>query len=635
MITAFRRYLETWVVRGFFLIMVLAFVSWGVGDVVRLIGTSTWAAKVGGETIEGQQLQDAYQRQMALLQRNLPAGQEATPEMRSNAVRDALQALISQAAIAQELHRLRIVSPDGAVRQAIFASRDFRGPNGQFDRQIFETVLRNNGLNEPRFLDMVRDDLGRRQLLGTVAAGGTAPQALLDPLFRAQFEKRSADMVEFPITAAPAPAAPTEAQLQRWYDNHPDLYSTPEYRRIKAVILSPESLAKEITVTDAELHTAYDQRAADYIKPPRRSAQVISVGDESKAAALANQWRAGADWAAMEKAAQEAGASAIQLDDAGEQEFPDAALAKTVFAAAPDTVSEPLKTALGWQVVKVVKVVPGSVQSFDAVKDELRQKVLASKAADLIYDRANKVDNILGSGASLDEMPSDLGLAGVAGTLDAEGNTADGTPAPIPGSPDLRKAIIKAAFEAQKGDPLRLVEVPTPSTGGSSYYALSVEDITPPAPKPFDEVKQQVAADWTRDAERHAQEAAAAKLFAAVKGGQSLADAATVAGGTVRRTNLVTRDGSAEGVPPELARALFGLKPGEPTMVETPEAFVVAVPAEIIEPDPKADPAGYDQLRTAVERSVATDLATVFVQALQERAKPQINQQVVDNISGH
>ncbi len=41
--------------------------------------------------------------------------------------------------------------------------------------------------------------------------------------------------------------------------------------------------------------------------------------------------------------------------------------------------------------------------------------VLAAKAADMMYDRANKVDNVLGSGASLDEMPSDLGLAGVAG----------------------------------------------------------------------------------------------------------------------------------------------------------------------------------------------------------------------------
>src|SRR5215467_4951685 len=109
MITAFRRYLETWVVRGFFLIMVLAFISWGVGDVIRLIGTSTWAAKVGGQTIEGQQLQEAFQRQMAQMMRNLPAGQEATPEMRASVAQEALQRLISQAALNQELQRLRIV----------------------------------------------------------------------------------------------------------------------------------------------------------------------------------------------------------------------------------------------------------------------------------------------------------------------------------------------------------------------------------------------------------------------------------------------------------------------------------------------------------------------------------------------
>ena len=74
--------------------------------------------------------------------------------------------------------------------------------------------------------------------------------------------------------------------------------------------------------------------------------------------------------------------------------------------------------------MRVTKVTPGSEQSFDEVKDALRDEVLAAKAADLMYDRANKVDNVLGSGAGLDEMPSDLGLVGVAGTLDAEGNTA-------------------------------------------------------------------------------------------------------------------------------------------------------------------------------------------------------------------
>ena len=634
MITVFRRLLETWVARGFFLIMVLAFVSWGVGDVIRLIGTSTWVAKVGGQTIEGMQLQEAYQRDMAQVTRNLPSGQEPTQDMRNGAARDALQRLITQAALSQELQRLHVVSPDPAVRETVLNMPTFRGPNGQFDRQMFEAVLRNNGLNEQRFLDMARGELAQRQLLGAVSAGAATPETLLRPLYQGQFEKRSADMVEFPIAAAPEPPAPTEADLQRWYDNHPDRYSAPEYRRIKAIELSPQALAKDIPISDAELQAAYEQRKAQYVKPARRSVEVISVADEGKARSLADTWRGGADWAAMQKAAQDAGGSAIALDDATEREIPDPELARAVFAAAPDTVTGPDKGALGWHIVRVTKATAGSAPGFADVKDTLRDELLAAKAADLVYDRANKVDNVLGSGVSLDEMPGDLGLIGVAGTLDAGGNTPDGTPAPVPGAAELKAALIKGAFEAQKGDPPRLVEVQTPSTGGSAYYALSVEDVTPPAVKPYDAVKEQVEADWMRDWQRHAQEQAAAKLLAAVKGGQSLADAAAVAGVAVRRTPLVTRGAGAEGMPQQLEQPLFALKQGEPTMVETGDGFIVAVPAEIVEADPKADPAGYGQMRQAVARSVGTDLAGVFADALRVRAAPRINQPVLDNVTG-
>jgi peptidyl-prolyl cis-trans isomerase D len=634
MIASFRRYLDTWVVRGFFLIMVLAFISWGVGDVIRLVGTTTWAAKVGGQTIEGSLLQATYQRELTQLTRNLPAGQEPTLDMRSRVAKEALQHLITQTALQQELQDLRVVTPDQAVRQTVLTMPAFHGANGQFDKQTFEDVLRNNGLTEPRFLDMMRTDLSQRQVLGAVGAGAATPEVLLRPLFQGQFEKRSADMVEFPFGAAPEPPAPTTAELQRWYDNHPDLYATPEFRRIKAIVLSPETLAKDIPVTDADVQAAYDQHKSLFIKPEKRSAEVISVPDETKAAAVAAAWRGGADWAAMQKAAQDAGGSGVTLDDATEKEFPDADLARGVFAATPDAVSDPTKGALGWYVVRVTKVTPGSTQSFDDAKAEIRTEMLSAKAAELLYDRANKVDNVLGGGAGIDEIPSDLGLVGVAGTLNAEGNTKDGTPAPIPGPAELRSALIKAAFDVQKGDPLRLIEVQTPSTGGSAYYAISVEEVTPPAEKPFDEVKDQVAADWTRDARRHAQEQAAARLLAAVKGGQSLADAATVAGVTVRRTPLVTRDAGAEGMPSQLQQVLFSLKPGEPTMGASGDDYIVAVPAEIVEADPKADPAGYAQVREAVARSSADDLAALFADALRERAKPQINQPVLDTVIG-
>ena len=61
--------------------------------------------------------------------------------------------------------------------------------------------------------------------------------------------------------------------------------------------------------------------------------------------------------------------------------------------------------------------------------DMLRASVLADKSADLIYDRAGKVQDALAGGTTLDDLPGDLGVAAVTGTLDAQGNTADGKPA--------------------------------------------------------------------------------------------------------------------------------------------------------------------------------------------------------------
>ena len=67
---------------------------------------------------------------------------------------------------------MRVVTPDQAMRQTVLAMPAFHGANGQFDKATFDAVLRNNGLTEPRFLDMMRSDLSQRQVLGAVGRRG-------------------------------------------------------------------------------------------------------------------------------------------------------------------------------------------------------------------------------------------------------------------------------------------------------------------------------------------------------------------------------------------------------------------------------------------------------------------------------
>jgi peptidyl-prolyl cis-trans isomerase D len=632
MISAFRSYLNTWVVRGLFLLLVAAFALWGVGDVIRNLGTDSWVAKVGDQTIEPPLLDEAFRAGLAQYSRSQP-GAEPTPAVRMQIAVRALQDLILRTAVDLQVARMHILVPDAALRESIFAIPAFRGTNGAFDRQVFETVLRNNNLTEARFLMLQHDDLARRQLLEPVSAGVMVPDVLTRQAFDYRDERRAADVVEFPFVAVTAPPPPDQATLTRWYDNHPWLYSTPEFRRVKAVILAPQTLANDIPISDADLHKLYDEQIDQYVVPGKRSVQVLLVGDEAKARALADKWRAGADWAAMQAAAKADGATAVELDSAAPKEIPVPELAKAVFAAAPDTVSDPVRSPLGWHVFKVTATTPGSDRTFDQVQDELRGKLLAEKATDLIYDRANKLDNLLGSGATLDEIPSDLGLAAVTGTLDAEGKTTDGTPAPIPGPPELRSAIVTAAFQLQKGEPPHLVEVPTPQEGGSAYYAMQVEDIVPPSPLPYDEVKDKVLADWTQDAVRRVQNVAAANLLAAVEKGQSIADAALVAGVTMRRSPLTDRTTPTEGMPQVLQTALFNMKKGDAVQLETPSGFLVGVLTDIKEPDPKDDIAGYTDVRDRLNRETADDVEQVFANALRNRAAPRVNQSVLEQIA--
>ena len=633
MISMFRRFSESWIARIFFVLMAVSFVGWGISsDLFRLMGPPSWIAKVGGQTIEIPAFQSEFQRGMAQATRDQPPGQEASATLRRQIGQQTLDRMVAQAAIGTELNNLRIVTPDDAVAAVARSMPAFQDRSGQFSKAQFESVLRNNGYTEARFLAQLRADIAQRQLLSSVSAGVQAPAAEVTPLYESEFEKRAADTAFFPLAAAPEPATPDQAALQRWYDNHPDSYATPEYRRIKAIELSPQSVASDVAISDDELRAAYDEHKSQYITPGKRSAEILSVPDEAKARDLAERWRAGGDWAAMQETAKADGAAAITQDDATEVQFPDPDLARAVFSGPEGSVSAPVKGALGWFVVKVTHIVPGAETTFEQAKDSLRAQVLASKAADVIYDRANRIDQLLGNGTSLDDMPGDLGLIGVAGTLDAKGDTPDGTPAPIPGPPELKAAIVAAAFQAHQGDLPRLTEVPTPGTGGSAYYALSLESVIPPGEKPFDAVKDKVAEDWKQDQRRRAQEKAATAMMTAVQGGRSFSDAATVAGVTPALSPLVTRGQGNPAIPADLQRIMFGLKKGEATMVETPEGFMVAQLTEIVKPDAGADKTGYDEARTAVTRSLGSDVETVFIDAVRQRARPQFNKQAFDSV---
>jgi peptidyl-prolyl cis-trans isomerase D len=580
----------------------------------------------------------AFQRQLQGALREQGGTGEASAALRREVAARTIDLLITQTAMNALATRLGIVAPTAALRAAVLAIPSFQGPDGRFDRHRFEEVLARNGLDEDRFLTLLADDMRERQIIAALRAGVAPPGLLVDALFRYEEEQRVALAAELPFSAFPPPPAPDEEKLRRYWRNHPDAYSTPEYRRIKAVVLSPEQLAKSLTLPEDEIKAAYEARAAQFSHPERRTIEVVVARSEAEAKKLADLWRNGADFAAIDKAAQADGESTLKMDEATAAQIPIPELAKALFGAPQGEIIGPLKTDIAWYVGKVVKIIPAEKQSFEAVKDQLAHELALERAAEEIDDRATKLEDAIAGAGSLDQIPSDLGAVGVEGTLDSSGLTREGNEAPLPGPAPLREAILKAAFAAKPGDPPRLVSIdlPPPAEGAPplrAYYAVSVEDIIPPALKPFAEVRETVLRDYLADQQRHEAEEAAARMMTAVKGGEKLEDAALKAGVSVRRLPPVRRTQGAEGVPAQLLPELFALKPGEPTMVETADSFVVAVLAEVITPDPKTEALAYGKIRDALTERMGNDVEELFVTEVRKQSHPRINERLLDQIA--
>ncbi len=625
---------NSWVARIAAVLLAVAFGAWGIQG--ALTGGGAGAddvATVAGQSVTAVDFDSAYQRaldqeaqQMARAQGGAPDPNALPPEMKKEIGAEVIRELVQQRAIVAQAAKLGLRVPDDVLRQTVFAMPVFQN-NGQFDRQRFDQVLQASRLTEKRVLDLERDELMARGLIEPVRASAVAPSVLVKSLFDFIAETRTIDLVNVPFAAVPPPPEPDPAVLHRFYVNHPNAFQAPEYRHVRAVVLSPETIAPDVTVPEAEIRTAYAAQEQRLFKPARRSVQVVTVPTQPKANGIAALWRGGAQWASVKALAESDGGTAVSLADAAERELPSPALGHAVFTADEGAITDPVQDGAGWVVLRVIgsKAASGD---YDSERATLREQIAERHAASAIQDKVDKLQDAV-AGGGLDKIPTDTGAVAAEGTLDAQGMTQAGDPAPLPGSPALRTALIAHAFAIAKGTPATLQSGP-----GGSYYAVEVQAVTPPRKLGFDAALPSVVKQWHDEAVRHAAEVRAAAIYADAQAAHALGPAAAKAGLAVSSAGPFSRARPPAGVPAPLARVVFGLRTGTATMVQTGDGYVVALVTGIAHPPVASESRQFDQLQAQVRGSVANDIEASYAAWVVRETKPKLNEGVVTRVLG-
>jgi peptidyl-prolyl cis-trans isomerase D len=613
------------IVKVLFGLLILLFGYWGI--YTRSPGLDDKSpdavvASVGGHDVRADQLKEALQPALERLRAQFGGTIEPAQVKQLGILDLVLQQLIDRDLLDLEVSHLRLDLSDEVIRGTIFANPAFRGPDGQFNREMFGQVLAMNHLTEQGLVDRLRHDIPRGDLLQALTAGVTLPPQVVDAIYRYRGEKRVADIVPIPLAAAGTIAQPTDDDLNKYYDAHPDLFRTAEFRGFTMVSLGAADLLAGIEISEDKLKAAYQERKDDFDIPEQRQVQQILAPTEEKAKAAAAALAAGKDWqeVATSIAGQDPGT--IDLGLLKQADLPKP-IGDAVFGLDLNKPSEPIKDGFGWHIFRVVKIEPPQTASYDQAKEQLKTQLVQEEAADRLDHVANQLDDALAAGGVLADVAAKFGLktTTVAAT-DISGRDPEGKPVTLPVAGQY---VLKIAFDTGQNETSRVIAVED-----TAIFALHVDKITVPSVKPLDQVKDQVVAAWQLEQRREAVKKIGDEMLAAVAAGTPLAKVAADKKLTLTTSPpLVRQPQQGAAVPPAVAVKLFAAKVGDTVTAADSGGVYVAQLKEIQTPD-ATPPEAAATLNTELGNATRYDFVAELTEALKKRFPVNIHRDVLD-----
>ena len=622
MLQAIRSRAGSYIVKILFALLILTFGIWGIGDIFRNRGSDTVVATVGDHNIHAEELQTALRRALEQLSARFGSTVDLQQAKQLGLVDQTLAQLIDRSLIDQEAARLGLDISDDQIRNVITANPSFKGSDGRFDRSLFGAVLAANNLTEDQYVALLRRDIPRNDLLHAVTAGVATPQPAVDLLYRYRNEKRTADILTLPTAGVADVGQPSEDELKAFYDKHPDLFRAPEYRGFTLVSLDPSEIAKGIEIPEAKLKEEYDQRQDELQIPERRDVEQILAPSEEKAKEAVAALAAGKDWREVATTIAGQNADTIDLGLMRREEMPSA-LGEAAFELPLDKPSDPIKTALGWHILRVVKIEPPVTQTFDEAKPKLEADLARQEAVDRIYKVANKADDALAGGATLGDVAEKFGLkTTTVEAVDAGGHDPQNKPVSLPVA---ASDVLKLAFGTNEGQTSRVTETPD-----GAIFALHIDKIMPSEVKPLDEVKEKAVAAWQADRRGEIAAKQAEELAAAVTPETRLATVAAAKGLKATTSPPFTRHPENDSaVPPVLVGKLFAAKPGDVVTASDATGSYVAQLDEVQRPEEVSQTAAAG-LSRELDNAQQVDLAEEFTRALRTRFPVEIHREALD-----
>ena len=528
-------------------VLIVSFAVWGIADIFKGFGQSS-LAKIGSTEISTEQFRQIYTDKLQQLGRSF--GRPLTSEQARafGLDRQVLQQTIAEAALDEEARRMGLAQSQEETMRLIYSDPNFKGLGGAFDPARFQATIRQFGYTEQRYLAEQRRVGLRRQIANTVSAGIEPPKVLIDALTRFQNEQRSIEFIKLDAAMAGTIDPPSPEALAAYFEDHKTQFRAPEYRKISFVVINPEEIGKWTEVSEEDAKKIFEQNRDKLGTPEKREVSQIVFPNEGEAQAARSRITSGTSFDDLAKE-RNLNLSDVDLGLIAKSAIIDPAIADAAFSLPSGEVSQPVQGRFGVALVKIGKIEPGVMPTFESVAAQVKKEVATERARAKVTEIQNKMEDERSGGANVVEAAQKLGLTAVTiDAVDRSGRLPSGQPvANIPRGLD----VVSQAFNSDVGvdnDPISFA-------GGYVWY--DVLGITPSRERTLDEVRGQVEAKWRDEQISSKLRAKATEMVQKLEQGGTFAEVAASAGAKVETATGFRRDASPPGVPSAAVTAAF------------------------------------------------------------------------------
>lgn len=575
MMSKLRNIQNSWAIKLILILTGLSFVSlFGITGYIGSAGKNKPIIKVDDMTVSQDEISQQYNQETQMAKNLFGDNLDLTENIRNSMLQGIVQRELIRTIIEKTADDLNVVISDDLVRKIIYSQSEFMDADGKFNVQKLRRLLSSTGWTEKRYIDTLKGDVEKQYLVQNVVENFNIPAVMTDYIVKIDNQNKVFKYIEIDPAKLNIDRKISAEELTQYYQDFATNFVEPESRDVSFITISTEEIAKNVKPSNEDIKAYYNDNISQFRTPETREVLQMAFENQEDADKAMTKIKNGEDFyaVALEVAKQDKKATDLGFVS---KEMLIADMADGVFELNKGEVAGPVKSELGWHIMKVNDIKSGQETTIAQASSQITETLQKAQAYEEAYNVSKEIEDGIGAGKTLEDVAKDFNVKVYSVTGLGENGKAKSIPVQykdLIAMPDF----IDTAFSYNVNELSQVFE------SNDGFVVIKVDNITEAHPKEVSEVRPEIEKLWATNEKNAIAQEIVNDVMHDVENGDKIDEVASRFKLDLKTTKPLKRTENFENLTTSQMLELFQEDLNSPKLIEQSDLKIIAVGSQII-----------------------------------------------------